>query len=158
MSIKLSNPYLKNSEYNCFGCSPKHPFGLKLNFQEDGDYITCTWLPSELYQGWNSILHGGIQASLLDEIASWVVSVKLLRAAVTAEMIIRLKKEVKIDNKPIFIRAKLKECNKNIAIIEAEIFDAMNNLCVISEFKYFVFSEKISEEKFNFPNKDSFYE
>ena len=32
---KLINPYLEKQGYNCFGCSPKNPIGLHLEFWED---------------------------------------------------------------------------------------------------------------------------
>ena len=35
--IKLKNPYAEYKEYNCFGCSPTNPSGLKMEFHEDGD-------------------------------------------------------------------------------------------------------------------------
>lgn len=158
MNKKLTNPYQKDPEYNCFGCSQKHPFGLKLKFEEEGDYIISKWQPSLLYQGWNGVLHGGIQATLLDEIASWVVSAKIGKAGVTADMHIKLKHAVLITEKPLLLKAKIKDLNRNLALIEAELYDSENKLCVISEFKYFVFNDEVSKEKFNFPGKDAFFE
>ena len=37
--------------YNCFGCSPTNPYGLKCKFVDEGEYITCHCVPSENYQG-----------------------------------------------------------------------------------------------------------
>ena len=74
---KIINPFLHLEGYNCFGCAPNNPLGVKLEFYEDGDYIVSQWKPSSNYQGWLNTLHGGIQSVLLDEICGWVVMRKL---------------------------------------------------------------------------------
>ena len=84
--IKLKNPYADYKEYNCFGCSPTNPLGLKMEFYEEYDEIISTWKPGDNYQGFHDILHGGIQATMMDEIASWVVFMKLNTAGVTYQL------------------------------------------------------------------------
>ena len=64
---KIINPWEGMKGYNCFGCAPQNPSGLKMEFYEDGDSIVSYWKPDEKYQGWLDTLHGGIQALLLDE-------------------------------------------------------------------------------------------
>lgn len=59
---KMYNAYADLEGYNCFGCSPTNPYGLKCKFVDEGEYITCHWVPSENYQGFFHVLHGGIQA------------------------------------------------------------------------------------------------
>jgi len=59
---------LKDDEW-CFACGPQNPHGLRLNnFQFDGTYYSVKWRPSRPYQGWVGIVHGGIVATLLDEV------------------------------------------------------------------------------------------
>lgn len=47
---KIKNPYkgLEEQGYNCFACCPSNPFGLKMEFYEDGDDIVCLWHPHVL--------------------------------------------------------------------------------------------------------------
>ena len=56
---KIKNPWLHNEEYHCFGCCPDNPLGLKMEFYEEGDEIISYWHPSEHYQGWVGVMHGG---------------------------------------------------------------------------------------------------
>ena len=49
---KMYNAYADLEGYNCFGCSPTNPYGLKCKFVDEGEYITCHWVPSENYQGY----------------------------------------------------------------------------------------------------------
>lgn len=72
---KLLNPFAQSdSDFHCFGCSPSNESGLQLQFFEDGDFLTATWEPKSLLQGYKNVLHGGIQATLLDEISNIYLS------------------------------------------------------------------------------------
>lgn len=51
----------------CFGCSPANPAGLQLRFFRAGDGVCCDATLGAAYQGATEIVHGGIQAVLLDE-------------------------------------------------------------------------------------------
>ena len=70
MKRKIFNPYRDLKGYNCFGCSLNNMDGLRLEFIEDGEYLKSEWQPEDKFQGYINILHGGIQATLLDEIAN----------------------------------------------------------------------------------------
>ena len=83
---KLINPYLDKQGYNCFGCSPTNPIGLHLEFWEDGEDVVTTWSPCVNYDGWVETLHGGIISTLIDELANWVLSRRLLRGHITGNV------------------------------------------------------------------------
>jgi acyl-coenzyme A thioesterase PaaI-like protein len=51
----------------CFGCSPRNAAGLRLRFFRDGDGVRCDITVAAAYQGAPGVVHGGIQAVLLDE-------------------------------------------------------------------------------------------
>jgi acyl-coenzyme A thioesterase PaaI-like protein len=51
----------------CFGCSPANAAGLRLRFFRDGDAVRCETTIAPAYQGAPTVVHGGIQAVLLDE-------------------------------------------------------------------------------------------
>lgn len=77
----------------CFVCGQKNQIGLKARFFWDGEKAVCDITADEAYAGYKNILHGGIIATMLDEIM-----IKALLAqdilSVTAEITIRLKKPV----------------------------------------------------------------
>ncbi|MFA6951335.1 MAG: PaaI family thioesterase [Lentimicrobiaceae bacterium] len=154
---KLTNPFVKNDGYHCFGCSPDNPIGLKMEFQEEGEYITAEWDPQAYYQGWCNTLHGGIQATMLDEIASWLVFVKLNTSGVTAEMEVKLRKPVKTNEGKLYLKAKLREMHRNIAIIDTWLFNNQMQLCCEAVMHYFTYPEKIAKDRFWYPGKEAFY-
>ena len=69
---KIVNPYAKagRAEYQCFGCSPQNAKGLQMKFQLDGEEVVSVWNPQKWAEGYMNVLHGGIQATLLDEVAA----------------------------------------------------------------------------------------
>ena len=80
--------------YHCYGCDPNSPQGLRMEFYENGDEIVSVWHPRPEYQGWVDTLHGGIQATLADEISSWVVFRKFQTSGVTSKMEVRYHKPI----------------------------------------------------------------
>lgn len=154
---KINNPYASVEGYNCFGCSPHNKIGLQLEFNEDGEYIVSSWKPKKHLAGYGNVLHGGIQSTLLDEIASWVVYVKVKTAGVTATLHVRYKSTVFTDKGNITIRARLTDQNKRFATIHAEILDAEQKVCAEAEVKYFLFPEEIAKRRYNYPGIEKFY-
>ena len=52
----------------CFGCGPRNPHGLQLVFRIEANTVVANFQPREEHQGFPGIIHGGIVASLFDEI------------------------------------------------------------------------------------------
>ena len=154
--IKLKNPYADYKEYNCFGCSPTNPLGLKMEFYEEYDEIISTWKPGDNYQGFHDILHGGIQATMIDEIASWVVFMKLDTAGVTYQLKTKYIKPVKISKGSITLKAKLVEQQRRIATIEVRLMDGDGNACSQGWVEYFIFPRIKAVKEMHFPGKEAF--
>ncbi len=75
----------------CFVCGKDNPIGLKLEFAVEGDEYVTYYTPPEEHQGWRGITHGGIVATVLDEVMARYAHV-LGYNAITGEMTFRLKK------------------------------------------------------------------
>ena len=158
MNRKIFNPYRDLKGYNCFGCSPNNMDGLRLEFIEDGGYLRSEWQPEDKFQGYINILHGGIQATLLDEIASWCVQIKLKTTGVTSSMEIKYKRPVYSDKGKIKLVAKIINQRRNLVDIHAELFSSIGELCAEGNITYFTFPKKIAEKNFNFPDFEKFFE
>jgi acyl-coenzyme A thioesterase PaaI-like protein len=74
-SEKLT-PMAHTAQNRCFGCGPANTAGLRLDFllAEDGSVVCLPIIPNS-FEGPPAFLHGGIIATLLDEVMS-----KTLRA------------------------------------------------------------------------------
>jgi uncharacterized protein (TIGR00369 family) len=83
---------------NCFVCGKKNNYGLQIKFIYSNGTITADFTPSDVYQGYRNITHGGIISTILDE--------AMIQAAiaegifpVTAEINVRFKKPLTIGQK-----------------------------------------------------------
>lgn len=148
---KLSNPWKSIEGYNCFGCAPENPIGLKLEFYEEGDEITACWKPTPNYQGWLHVLHGGIQATLLDEISGWCVVRKLQTTGVTSKMEVKYLKPILIEeDSTLVLHAKIAEQRRNLVTIEARICNPQGETYTTGRCLYYTFSQEEAREKFHF--------
>jgi len=154
--IKLKNPYASFPGYSCFACSPTNPSGLHMEFYKDGDEIVSKWDPSEHFQGFHDILHGGVQATMMDEIASWVVFVMFDTAGMTYQLNTRFRKPVLISKGIITVRATLVSEQRRIAEIEARLYDGDDMLCAEGQAKYYIFPRDKAVKDFHFPGKEAF--
>lgn len=143
---KLKNPWAGKQDYHCFGCCPDNHEGLKMEFYEEGDEILCFWCPQHHHQGWTNVLHGGIEATLLDEICGWVLFRKLQCSGVTSKLDVRYLKPILVTEPQLTLRAHLVETKRNLAMIEAQIENAAGEVCTKAEAVYFCFSKEKSAE------------
>jgi acyl-coenzyme A thioesterase PaaI-like protein len=157
MNREIINPFAGKAGYNCFGCSPDNKLGLQLSFVNEGEYIVAQWQPQPQFQGYQNLLHGGIQATLLDEIASWYVYARLLTAGVTSRLDVRYRKPVYTDKGALTLRARLKEKRRNLADIETELLNSDGEFCAGGVIQYFTFNEPTAREKYWYPGGEAFY-
>ena len=154
----LKNPYAVDKNYNCFGCSPHNDKGLRLKFVDEGEWVTAEWLPDADFQGYYNVLHGGIQATMLDEIACWAVNVQAKSGGVTTALNVKYRSTVFIDAGVIKLRAKVVDQNRRMATVHAELITADGKIGSDAEITYMVFPEDIAKEKLNWPGSEAFYE
>lgn len=82
----------------CFGCGGANPRGMKLSFELDevGQRVHGAFRAGAEYQGGPGFVHGGIIATLLDEVMGKVNRFRNVRA-VTAELHIEYLRPVPIE-------------------------------------------------------------
>ena len=104
----------------CFGCSKHNEIGLKLDFWKDENkcYSKVT-IPRE-FCGFEGIVHGGIVATLLDEISAWTLGVNKAKMGFTLKATIEYLKVVPIDTELILVGNIVDEKGE-ILTIESEV-------------------------------------
>lgn len=160
MMRKINNPFAKLTDHKCFCCSPNNPIGLKLDFwyDEAQQNVQTEWNPIEFLQGYPNVLHGGIQSTLMDEVASWAVYVLLQTGGVTSKMEIKFLKPVLISNGKVTIKASLIDQEKRFANIRTELYDGNNELCAEGIVQYFTYPQELAIKKLNYPGINAFLE
>ena len=119
----------ERDEY-CFACGKKNPIGLKLEITEsnEGEAI-AKFVARKEYQGFKDILHGGIIATILDEVMVWAsflagyyvatakLEIKYKKPAPIGKELIATGKITKVEGKKVFGKATL--VMDNIVLAEA---------------------------------------
>jgi uncharacterized protein (TIGR00369 family) len=82
----------------CFVCGDKNEIGLKARFFWDGQKAVSDLDAVELYSGFKDMFHGGIVATLLDEVMIKALLAEKLNV-VTAEITVRYRKPVNVGDK-----------------------------------------------------------
>ena len=76
------------ADHHCFACGGTNPIGMRLHIELGEGSASTTWVAGDDFVGWSDKLHGGIIATMLDEVMAWAPS-SFDSWAVTAEMTIR---------------------------------------------------------------------
>lgn len=147
---KIINPWKDMEGYNCFGCAPNNDAGLKMEFYEDNDEVFSRWKPRSCFQGWIDTLHGGIQATILDEICAWTVFRKLQTAGVTCKMETRYLKPISTKQEYITVKASIISQKRNIVTLEAIIYNFEGEACTKAICSYFTYTKEQAAQKFSF--------
>ena len=80
--------------WNCFACSPDHPKGLRLTFEEEGDRVRTSFRLGEDYTGTGGVIHGGIIATVFDEAMAWCLLRFQKKLHFTAKLETRYRKPI----------------------------------------------------------------
>lgn len=95
----------------CFACSQHNAHGLRMRFVRTGEKsAACHYTVADHFSGFEGIVHGGVQAALLDEVMS--VATNLHRSeteripTATAELSLRYRRPVPT-NAPLTLRGEL---------------------------------------------------
>jgi acyl-coenzyme A thioesterase PaaI-like protein len=74
---------------SCFVCGESNPIGFNLRSETDGRSVRARVVFGDGHVGFKHTIHGGLIATLLDEIMTWACAVQVRRFAYCAELNIR---------------------------------------------------------------------
>jgi len=111
-------------DQHCFLCGKENPFGLKLDIQrlENPVRATASFTLEKNYQGYGGVIHGGILASILDELMIYALYFSEI-PTMTAKMEVKFKKKVSV-GEPLTGFARIKKDRGKMVEAEAEIVNA----------------------------------
>jgi uncharacterized protein (TIGR00369 family) len=122
--------------HSCFVCGERNVRGLQLRFETDGTLVKTSFTPSEEHIGFQNVTHGGILATVLDEIMVWACAVSTRRFAYCAEMSVRFRKPAAPGTK-YDVSARMDENRKGrILVASGEITDGEGTVLAQASGKY----------------------
>jgi uncharacterized protein (TIGR00369 family) len=122
--------------HSCFVCGESNPIGLNLRFQTEGHIVRTHFTPRPEHIGFKQVVHGGIAATLLDEIMVWACAVQTKQFAYCAELTVRFLSPLR-PGQEVLATAEL-TANRRNKIFEAkgEIKDRDGKLLASATGKY----------------------
>jgi len=124
----MKNGTLQPNSKMCFICGLENPVGLRLRIYEvEPGVVESTFTAPEHFQGYPGVLHGGIIATIIDEISGRALMgpVDKPRFMFTAKLEVRYRKNVPI-GKPLRLLGKAGLDKGRSAESWAGIYDAEN--------------------------------
>ena len=137
---------LYNSDsHNCFACSPKNKFGLQMKLFTDGEAVFSRISVPEHMGGWKNIAHGGIVATILDEIMGWAGLYLLKKVTLTNSMTVDFIKAVRI-GEALEAEGRVVEFDGGrSAAIEGFLYNGKRELCARASGSFTVLSSKLAK-------------
>ena len=129
----------------CFGCGQDNPIGLKLSFQWDGKTARAEFTPTEFYQGWSGLVHGGIIICMLDEAMSWVALFEGMNC-ITAKMQVKLRRLTAI-GEPLIITGSITRKTRKLVASKAVVSLKDGTLIAEATANHFVVHSQNVEDK-----------
>ncbi len=128
------------NENNCFGCSADNPHGLQMKFLSNGQCLLSKITVPEHLCGWSRLVHGGVIATLLDEIMSWTAIFMLKKIILTKSMNIDFLKPAFINNKLTVEGKVIEQKSKREAVISGFLYNEQGKMCAKSQGTFALFT------------------
>ena len=112
------------SSRHCFVCGVQNPFGLKLQFVDDGDSaVRAEVMVPEQFNGYPGVVHGGIVAAILDEVSGRAL---LARGHDIKNLFVTLKMEIRYrqptpTNTPLTAIGQIVKVSASRATVHGEV-------------------------------------
>lgn len=126
---------IKSSDY-CFACGKENPIGFRLDVKEWGDGVKAQFKMRREYEGYHNLAHGGIIATLLDELIVWACRKKGY-SALTAELNVRFKKALYVGEE-VEITGRVLERRKNLLYCQGEMRNKRGELVAYAKAKLLI--------------------
>lgn len=120
----MSSDYIKDD--HCFACGRHNANGLHMNVTRIDDGVHALIQMPAWVQSYANIVHGGIIATILDEMAVWAAFHRGY-TCVTAELLVRIKKSMDIKG-TYSARARVVGSKHTLVTTESSILDEDKHL------------------------------
>lgn len=132
------NGDLFGSAHRCFGCGPRHPHGLRLDFRVEGDEVVTEFIPTREHESVPNVMHGGLVTTLADELGGWVLIALCDKFGFTGSMTSRFVRPVRI-GKPLIGRGRVVRDTKRLVQVHVEL--SQEELCFKADITFVLLDE-----------------
>lgn len=120
---------------SCFVCGERNPHGLRLKSRVEDGRVVLDYTAREADLGYRHIVHGGILATLLDEVMTWASILSIRKVCVAAELTTRLKQPVKVGQR-LRVEAWVARKGSRLILVEGRVTGGGGAVVATAEGKY----------------------
>lgn len=128
----------------CFACGRRNPIGLhmEVHYEQTEPVATCRLVLAPEFVGWQEVIHGGILATLLDEIMSHAIW-HFAGPAVTLGLEIQFRQPL-APGEPILVQGQLLESRGRRLKAKGEIIRQADALLIANaQGRFLLFNQEI---------------
>lgn len=130
---------------DCFVCGEENPEGFRLKFEVDeNSHVLLRFRARKTMQGYGHIMHGGLQATLLDETLGWAAAIPVRRMHVAAELNVRYLQETPLET-DLVVEAWCVKSTSRMSIAEGVIRDMEGKVYTRARGKFVPISQEENE-------------
>ena len=119
----------------CFCCGMENPHGLQLLMFTDRRVVETRFSLRPQFVGFRNTIHGGITATVLDEMMAWACGVGAQTFAYCAELTVRYLQPIAPATE-LVARGELVENRRRLLLCKAEVLDAAGTVLAEATGKY----------------------
>lgn len=140
----MGGPTFEFEPHNCFACGELNEHGLQLKLHLGERRSWTEFVLDERFEGWQGVTHGGILATILDEVMAWAL-VAEDNWGVTARMTIDFKRPVAVGTS---VRAEgwIVRNRRRLVDTAGQIVDSNGTLLASAEAVYVAANEERKRE------------
>jgi uncharacterized protein (TIGR00369 family) len=137
-------PTFEFQPHNCFACGELNEHGLKLQLHLEERRSWTELVLEDRFEGWQGVTHGGIIATILDEVMAWAL-VAEDNWGVTARMSLDFKRPVTVGTK---VRAEgwIVRNRRRLIDTAGQVVDSDGNVLATAEAVYLAAGEERKRE------------
>ncbi len=140
----IGRPTFEFEPHNCFACGELNEHGLKLKLHLEERRSWAEFVLEDRFEGWAGVTHGGIIATILDEVMAWAL-VAEDNWGVTARMSLEFKRPVAVGTR---VRAEgwIVRSRRRLVDTAGQVVDAEGEVLATAEAVYVAAGEERKRE------------
>jgi uncharacterized protein (TIGR00369 family) len=126
---------------SCFVCGEANPRGFNLRSETDGRIVQARLVFDATHVGFKETVHGGLTATVLDEVMTWACVVQSRRFAYCAELNVRYLKPVRPGLQLVATAEMTSNRRGRVFETKGEILDSLGTTLAAATGKYIPLKE-----------------